>query len=85
MRSPRFAWPVGLAAVLSLALVAAACGGGGSNDQNTNKSGSGGNQTLDDGVCVALHDSKRNTALAQICGKHVAGKVRLFLVQVNDQ
>src|SRR6478752_1024041 len=45
MRSPRFAWLPGLAAVLSLALVAAACGGGGSNG-STNKSGSGGSNTL---------------------------------------
>lgn len=45
MRSPRFAWLIGLAAVLSLALVAAGCGGGGSSNNNTNKSGSGGNNS----------------------------------------
>ena len=31
MRKPRFAWPLGLVAVLFLALVAAGCGGGGSS------------------------------------------------------
>jgi len=47
MRKHRFAWPVGLAAVLSLAFVAAACGGGGgSNNTTTNNSGSGGDKTL---------------------------------------
>jgi len=47
MRKHRFAWPVGLAAVLSLAFVAAACGGGGgSNNTTTNNSGSGGDRTL---------------------------------------
>jgi len=43
MRSHKFAWPIGLAAVLSLALVAAACGGGGGKKTTTtNNSGSGG-------------------------------------------
>jgi oligopeptide transport system substrate-binding protein len=47
MRKHTFAWPIGLAAVLSLAFVAAACGGGGgSNNTTTGKSGSGGNGTL---------------------------------------
>src|SRR5689334_23144143 len=31
----KFAWPIGLAAVLSLAFVAAACGGGGGSNNNT--------------------------------------------------
>ena len=46
MRKPRFAWPIGLAAVLSLALVAAACGGGGSGNNTRTTTGSGGNKTL---------------------------------------
>src|SRR5437762_3552623 len=46
MRMPRFTWLIGLAAVLSLALVAAGCGGGGSNNGTTNNSGNGGNNTL---------------------------------------
>jgi ABC-type oligopeptide transport system substrate-binding subunit len=46
MRTPRImAWLIGLAAVLSLALVAAGCGGGGSTT-GTNGSGSGGNGLL---------------------------------------
>jgi len=45
MFKPRFARPIGLAAVLSLAFVAAACGGGGGSNNNstTGQSGSGGN------------------------------------------
>src|SRR5258708_33464588 len=47
MPKQRFAWPVGLAAVLSLAIGAAACGGGGGNNNTTtSKSGSSGNETL---------------------------------------
>src|SRR4051812_16021972 len=34
MRKPRFAWPLGLVAVLFIALVAAGCGGGGSSGSN---------------------------------------------------
>jgi oligopeptide transport system substrate-binding protein len=34
MRKPRFAWPLGLVAVLFCALVAAGCGGGGSSNNN---------------------------------------------------
>ena len=35
MRKPRFAWPPGLAAALSVAIVAAGCGGGGSSNGTT--------------------------------------------------
>jgi len=46
MRKPRFTWIIGLAAALSLALVAAGCGGGGSNNGSTNGSGNGGNKAI---------------------------------------
>jgi oligopeptide transport system substrate-binding protein len=42
MRKPRFAWPLGLVAVLFLALVAAGCGGGGSSGSNNNTTTTGG-------------------------------------------
>lgn len=45
MRKLSFAWPVGLAVVLTLALAAAGCGGGGGGG-NTNTTGGGGNETL---------------------------------------
>src|SRR3954447_25041517 len=38
MRKPRFAWPLGLAAILSVAIVAAGCGGGGSSSSNNDTS-----------------------------------------------
>ena len=48
MSNTRFAWPIGLAAVLSLAFVAAACGGGGGSNNNTTTGnpGSSANATL---------------------------------------
>lgn len=46
MRKSRFTWLIGLAAVISLALVAAGCGGGGSNTGTTGTSGNGGSQNL---------------------------------------
>jgi oligopeptide transport system substrate-binding protein len=44
MRKRTLGWPLGLVAVLALALVAAGCGGGGSSN-NTTTSGSGGSAT----------------------------------------
>jgi len=41
MRKPRFAWPLGLVAVLFCALVAAGCGGGGSSNSSNNATTSG--------------------------------------------
>src|SRR5215831_1690608 len=41
MRKRRIGWPLGLAAVLALALVAAGCGGGGSNNNSANTSAAG--------------------------------------------
>ncbi|MDX6481888.1 MAG: oligopeptide transport system substrate-binding protein, partial [Gaiellaceae bacterium] len=41
MRKSRFTWLIGLAAGLSLALVAAGCGGGGSSNGTTDGTGSG--------------------------------------------
>ena len=51
MRKPRFAWPLGLAAVLVIAFVAAGCGGGGgSNAGNNNTSTTGGTTAASGGT-----------------------------------
>jgi ABC-type oligopeptide transport system substrate-binding subunit len=51
MRKPRFAWPLGLVAVLFLALVAAGCGGGGSSgSSNTTTTGTSGNANASGGT-----------------------------------